>query len=74
MDNKLFKKLDEIKNLIVTNGNIKDKWLDMNQASQYCSCSISTIRRNIDSGSLKSSTRLGKRLFLKSHLDEWLNN
>ena len=72
-NNKLFKKLDEIKNLIV-NHTSTDTWLDNNQAKQYCSCSISTIRRNIDRGSLKASSKLGKLLFKKSDLDNWLNN
>ena len=72
-NNKLYKKLDEIKNLIV-NHTSTDTWLDINQAKQYCSCSISTIRRNIDRGSLKASSKLGKLLFKKSDLDNWLNN
>ena len=77
MENKIFKKLEEIKGLLgasLRQIDSQNKWLDINQARQYCSCSISTIRRNIDKGSLKASSKLGKLLFKKSDLDNWLNN
>lgn len=77
MENIITKKLEEIKTLIIdltySKNDTNNSWLDINQATRYCSCSVSTIRRNIDSGSLKVSTKLGKLLFKKSDLDNWLN-
>ena len=64
--------LKEIKGLLV--GQSKDdKWIDVNEASKYTSVSKTTLRRNIDEGSLKASKKLGKVLFKQSDIEEWLN-
>ena len=64
--------LRELKTLILGQPK-KDKWIDINEASEYTSLSSSTLRRNIKDGKLKASKRLGKTLFLKSNLKKWLN-
>ncbi len=65
--------LQEIKLLLIGKPK-EDKYLNINQASKYCSVSSSTLRRNIKSGRLKASTKLGKFLFKKSDLEKWLSN
>ena len=64
--------LKEIKSMLIGNNN-NDKYLSVKDASEYCSCSISTIRRNVKLGRLKASTTLGKTLMKKSDLENWLN-
>ena len=51
--------IKELKTLIITK-HTEDKWLDINQASKYCSVHPSTLRRNVKSGNLISSNKLGK--------------
>ena len=64
--------LRELKTLILGQPK-KDKWIDINEASEYTSVSSSTLRRNIKDGNLKASKKLGKILFKKSDLESWLN-
>ena len=64
--------LKELKALIIGQPK-KDKWIDINEASEYTSVSSSTLRRNIKDGKLKASKKLGKILFKKSDLESWLN-
>ena len=45
MEYRIVELLKEIKSLIT--GNKDDKWMDINEASKYCSCHPSTLRRNV---------------------------
>ena len=72
MEYRIVELLKEIKGLIV--GQEKtDKWIDIKEASEYCSVSPTTLRRNVDSGKLNASKQLGKMLFKESDLEQWLN-
>ena len=71
MEYRIVELLKEIKSLIT--GNKDDKWMDINEASKYCSCHPSTLRRNVASGQLSYSNKLGKSLFKQSDLESWLN-
>ena len=73
MDLRVIELLREIKSLLMGRSDT-DKWLDINQASNYCSVHPSTLRRNIANGSLNASDKLGKKLFKVSELEKWLNN
>lgn len=64
--------LKDIKSLI-NNQKTEDKWLDINQASKYCSVHPSTLRRSVKSGDLQASNKVGKTLFKQSNLESWLN-
>ena len=72
MDYRVMELLQEIKTMIMGN-QVQDKWMDINEASKYCSVHPSTIRRNVASGQLKCSNKLGKSLFKQSDLESWLN-
>ena len=50
-----------------------DKYIDINQVSALTSLSLSTIRRRVATGELKCTKRLGKLLFKKSAVEEWLD-
>ena len=65
--------LNEIKELL-TKKESTDKWMDINDASKYTTVSMATIRRNVKDNKLKASTRLGKLLFKRSELENWLNS
>ena len=49
-----------------------DKWLNLMQACDYTSLSVSTLRRAVDSGRLKVSKEAGKLMFRREWLDRWL--
>ena len=54
MEYRIVELLKEIKGLLV--GKEKtDKWIDIKEASEYCSVSPTTLRRNVDSGKLNAS-------------------
>ena len=72
MELRIIELLKEIKSMLTPTSN--DKWLDLNQASEYTNLSVSSLRRGISNGSLKASDRLGKKLFKVSELEKWLNN
>ena len=69
---RIMEMLKDIKGLILGKEKI-DKWLDISEASKYTSLSKATLRRNVASGKLKASNKLGKTLFKKSELEAWLN-
>ena len=69
---RIMEMLKDIKSLIVDK-ETNDKWLDINEASKYTSLSKVTLRRNVASGKLKASNKLGKTLFKQSELESWLN-
>ena len=69
---RIMEMLKDIKGLIL--GKEKsDKWLDISEASKYTSLSKVTLRRNVASGKLNASNKLGKTLFKQSELESWLN-
>mgnify|MGYP001187031484 CR=1 FL=1 len=49
-----------------------NQWLTTREASKYAAVSIRTINRHIHLGTLKVSQRLGKNLFKRIWLDQWL--
>ena len=55
---RIIEMLKDIKSLIVGK-ETNDKWLDINEASKYTSLSKVTLRRNVASGKLKASNKLG---------------
>ena len=63
--------LDRIENKL--NGKYSNPFLSINQVSDFCSLSCSTIRRSMQRGELKCSRRNGKLLFRKSDVEKWLN-
>ena len=54
-------------------GQLTDKYLDINQVSKLTSLSLSTIRRRVSLGELRCTRRLGKLLFKQSVVEDWLN-
>ena len=64
--------LKDIKALI-TKQPKEDKWLDLNQATNYTNLSKSTLRRYIKDGKVKASNNLGKTLLRKSELENFLD-
>ena len=69
---RIMEMLKDIKNLI-TNKSKEDKWLDINQACEYTNLLKSTIRRYVKIGKLKASNNLGKTLFRKTELENFLD-
>ena len=67
--------LVEIQNSIkrIEDKHIKSRWLDIKGVVEYTSLSTSTIRRAIQKGELKASSKTGKLLFKKEWVDGWLN-
>lgn len=47
-------------------------WLNIKEASEYCSLSVSTLRRAVQKGTLKASRRTGKLLFHRKDIDRYL--
>ena len=67
----IINKLNEILGYVKdTNPN---RYIDINEVSELCSISKSTIRRNVQKGSLKCSQKLGKMLFKVQEIERWLN-
>ena len=58
---RIIEMLKDIKDSI-NNKPKEDKWLDINQASNYTNLSKSTIRRYVKMNKLKASNKLGKTL------------
>ena len=50
-----------------------NRYIDINEVSELCSISKSTLRRNVQKGSLKCSQKLGKMLFKVEDVERWLN-
>ena len=72
MEYRIIELLKDIKGLI-TKQPKEDKWLDLNQASNYTNLSKSTLRRYIKDGKVKASNNLGKTLLRKSELENFLD-
>jgi len=62
--------LKEIEHLLKNKST--DKWLNLMQACNYTSLSVSTLRRAVDRGRLKVSKEAGKLMFRREWLDKWL--
>ena len=75
MEFRIVELLKEIKDML--SGKSKnDGYMDISEASQYCSVSISTIRRRIADGQLIAlqHTPNGKLLFKRENVENWLDN
>ena len=64
-------RLDRIEKKL--DGKLSNRFLDINQVSEFTSVSASTIRRAIAKGELKCSKKLGKLLFQEDDIRRWLN-
>ena len=71
MTNRVIELLNDIKILI--NDKTADRWINIDEVSNYTSVSNSTIRRAVKKGKLKASKSTGKLLFKLSNVDRWLN-
>jgi excisionase family DNA binding protein len=70
----ILSKLNEILSYVKDGENTNSlRYIDINEVSELCSVSKSTIRRNVKSGKLKASNNLGKMLFKTSDVEAWLN-
>ena len=67
----LLERLDRIEKKI--DGKYMNRYLDIKQVSALTTLSLSTIRRRVATGELKCTRRLGKLLFKKSAVEEWLD-
>ena len=65
--------LKELKDLIVGQPK-QDRWMNINEASEYTSISPSSLRRNFHNGHLSGSKKLNKLLFKESELERFLNS
>ena len=72
-DTRVVELLREIKTLL-TGEPYTDRWMDINEASKYCSVHPSTLRRNVKNDNLSASNRTGKTLFKASDLEVWLRS
>ncbi|MFC1527538.1 helix-turn-helix domain-containing protein [Candidatus Neomarinimicrobiota bacterium] len=53
---------------------IPDQWMDIDEAVQYSRCSVSSLRRGYQRGTLKYGKVKRKYLFKRSAIDRWLEN
>ena len=51
-----------------------EKYLTINNVADFCSLSISSIRRYVQKGELKCSRKSGKLLFKVEWVDNWLED
>ena len=51
-----------------------EKYLTINNVADFCSLSISSIRRYVQKGELKCSRKSGKLLFKVEWVDNWLGD
>ena len=68
---RILEQLDSIEKKV--DGKYSRKFLDINQVADFCSLSISSIRRYAQKGELKCSRKSGKLLFKVEWVDRWLN-
>jgi len=71
MINLVIERLDRIEKKI--DGNVSNRYFDINQTADFTSLSVSTLRRAVNKGELKCSRKLGKLLFQESDIRRWLN-
>ena len=67
----ILNKLNEI--LAYVKNTNPSKFIDINEVSEISGVSKSTIRRNVQKGSLKCSNVTGKTLFKVEEVERWLN-
>jgi len=67
----ILNKLNEI--LAYVRNTNPTKYIDINEVSEISGVSKSTIRRNVQKGSLKCSNVTGKTLFKVKEVERWLN-
>ena len=67
--------INELDELIIQDKirRLEKPWMDIKKVARYSSTSISTIRRAVATGRLKTSKVTGKLLFKKEWVDGWLN-
>ncbi len=67
--------INELDELIIQDKirRLEKPWMDIKRTARYSSTSISTLRRAVASGRLKTSKATGKLLFKKEWVDGWLN-
>ena len=67
--------INELDELIIQDKirRLEKPWMDIKRTAHYSSTSISTLRRAVASGRLKTSKATGKLLFKKEWVDGWLN-
>ena len=70
---KIINGLDERKKKLDAMLWLEAPWMDIKMTARYSSTSVSTIRRAVASGRLKTSKTAGKLLFKKDWVDKWLN-
>ena len=68
----ILNKLNEI--LKYVKGSNPSRYMDINEVADVCNISKSTIRRNVQKGSLKCSQKLGKMLFRVQDVESWLRD
>ena len=68
----ILNKLNEI--LQYVRGHNPTRYIDINEVAELCQISKSTIRRQVDKGSLKCSKKLGKMLFQVEEIERWLSS
>ena len=67
----IIERLDRIEGTL--SNQIKDKWLNIKEASEYASLSVTRIRKAVIVGELKVSKTGGRLLFKSEWIDKWLN-
>ena len=67
----ILNKLNEI--LAYVRNTNPSKYIDISEVSELSGVSKSTIRRNVQKGSLKCSNVTGKTLFKVEEVERWLN-
>ncbi len=51
-----------------------DQWMNIKDAAKYGGCSVTTLRRSYQKGTLKYGRIKRKYLFKRSAIDKWLEN
>jgi|GEM_PF-814793 predicted DNA-binding transcriptional regulator AlpA len=54
-------------------GKLTNKYLNINQVSEFTGLSKSTIRRGVMKGELKCSKKVGKLLFTEKSVRRWID-
>jgi len=67
----IINKLNEILNYVRDTN--PSKYIDISEVSEISGVSKSTIRRNVQKGTLKCSNVTGKTLFKVEDVERWLN-
>ena len=68
----IIERLDRIEDTL--SNQLQDKWLNIKEASEYASLSVTRIRKAVLVGELKVSKNGGRLLFKSELIDKWLND